>query len=519
LAPEELDELAQAAELGHGTLPVFEEQPGQDVAVEQENSSSPEPEICAKCAELVASDWAFCENCGLEILRDQGNDEHLPEVQSQEEPAELDEIGQLGGIAATKSLEAVDEPQLATPELSCTECNSRVESSWVYCEECGHQLGVDVSVPVPVPEPESVPVPEPEPESVPVPVPEPSVSAVGASEESQEQKVNKVPFESTAANNDVAPGPKVRRKIIVASVTSAAAVVLVGSIMVTASVAPQGLEETATELGTSINVGQPVAEEQDGGNPEDDLGSTTEPEPEPEPVPEAEESASAEQDEAVPTPTQNVQAAVKRPTTAYLPPGFDSFPGEFFRIANGGFSLQNGYPINTASSFRMDMDIGKHPDGIGFCEPGSAPSLGSQAAFFSGVAGTPGLATCSNPRGTVFVFITDMQWLKKKIPQPVVYMREMSWIFGRPISSLGLDAGDPYLNQNGWAVAVLENVGTPIFAADPLVLGDLWPVAIALPNWVIITQGPVFQRGMVSCPGFPQQSCASTLYVDRSAPE
>ena len=91
LAPEELDELAQAAELSHGALQVFEEQPGQDVAVEQENSSSPEPKICAKCAELVASDWAFCENCGLEILRDQGSDEHSPEVEGQEAPRQVSE--------------------------------------------------------------------------------------------------------------------------------------------------------------------------------------------------------------------------------------------------------------------------------------------------------------------------------------------------------------------------------------------------------------------------------------------
>jgi hypothetical protein len=350
-------------------------------------------------------------------------------------------------------------------------------------------------------------------------VPEPSVNAVEANGESQEQKVNKVPFESAAANNDVAPGPKVRRNIILASVTSAAAVVLVGSIMVTASVAPRGLEETATELGTSINVGQPVAEEQDGGNSEEDLGSTTQPESESESEPEP-ESASAEQDVAVPTPTQTSQAAVQRPTTAYLPPGFDSFPEYPFNTPSWRFfSINDGYEISTAASFRGDMDIGKHPEGMGFCEPGSAPSLGSQAAFFSGVAGTPGLATCSNPRGTVFVFITDIQWLKKKMPQPESFVRDMSWIFGRAASSELVLEGSHHFNQNGWAVAVLESVGTPIFTGETFPLGDLWPVAVALPNWMVITQWPGVRTKVTSCAGSPQKSCAWVIYKDRSAPE
>jgi hypothetical protein len=114
LAPEELDELAHAAESSHGALQVFEEQPGQDVAVEQENSSSLEPEICAKCAELVASDWAFCENCGLEILRDQGNDEHLPEGEGQEAPRQVSEPA-IGDIEASEKnqQQRVDKVALA----------------------------------------------------------------------------------------------------------------------------------------------------------------------------------------------------------------------------------------------------------------------------------------------------------------------------------------------------------------------------------------------------------------------
>lgn len=171
----------------------------------------------------------------------------------------------------------------------------------------------------------------------------------------------------------------------------------------------------------------------------------------------------------------------------YLAPGWDEWPDPFFPFAASEISdfsdwdNQYFFEAGNAAKLRDSVTVGQNTNGIGFCEPGTAPQLGSYTAFFSEVNKVD-IATCNNAKGTVFVFVTDSEWLKSQYGDSLrgnpPYSPRLHWAVGRPLCS-----------SKPFAMIALEDEGVP---PAPKAFNDSWtdselyPQILALPTWDLV---------------------------------
>lgn len=174
----------------------------------------------------------------------------------------------------------------------------------------------------------------------------------------------------------------------------------------------------------------------------------------------------------------------------FLAPGWDYWPDVFdvTEPANKVESLsdwdnQYFFEASTAAKLVDSVTVGRNVNGIGFCEPGVSPGLGSYKSFFSSIS-EGDIETCQNAKGTVFVFITDSEWLADQYGTSLrgefATATRLNWAIGRPICS-----------PSPFAMIALEDFGVPLKPplSEDWRSGEFYPQILALPAWDYIETG------------------------------
>ena len=476
--------------------------------------------LCIACAEKIRLEAKLCRYCGTIQ-----NDERFLDF------FKIDEV-QTSQIAFSEASQVNLEPEVSSsPDLSnltatCPD-NHPVDPTWKFCDECGLEISPAVA---PVEEDDVEPL-----EFQPSPQPLELLSEYDLREPSadltEEVDWNQRP-EAMETELHLAqradPLWKKRRKPIL--ITAAVSFALVPAI----TLGLWQLQEKPLDSSLAIPIGTPSNQPSSLAPSEQNANSepvtTQEDYPElPLSAPPSSEEAPKEKEPSTNDDTVQSEApssseeetsdsgdsgdsteVVDSPSftddeteTAYLPPGWSSFPGQFELVSGHDYFFTREYV--SASELRDEMRVGSHPLGIGFCERSTNPGLGSYSSYFAGLTRNETYATCSNGRGTTFVFITDEAWIASHWKDLAFDNYQAHWFVGRPLCS-----------ARALAVAVLKEEGTPpyIKRGVPHYETDLWPVALALPNWKYIEingQEQGFKEEVRSCNG----DCKEDVLGDR----
>lgn len=515
-------------------------QPLEDSTPERFEEQISNPATCLECFLELESSWIFCENCGTDSRTSKKDDDK-------------------GELSNSKEETASENEDVFTGK-QCTQCSQILGERHRFCENCGIELAETSAsdetgkyLDVDKLEERSIPnqgvnltpvfdFVEQTPAIGPVDL-DGHKKALGYEAQQPEgaYKAQTIEEENELDNTDSSEARKSKPLIgsflpvlILVAIASASALGL-QSLSTLDQESQQatidyGSQETDPDSGLGLPQDSDVAadpSEIDADKSEylppeitDDLDSSKSIESKSdEDPPESESSTNQDTQEAIQAPSEKEVGSQSESSNGddtltnddrFLPPGWDYFPDTTTpAIAASAidditqWDNQYFFKASSAAKLRDSVTIGKNANGIGFCEPGSSPSLGSYSDFFSEVE-SQHLALCVNGRGTIFVFVTDAEWLASEYGQSYKggppYTPRMHWALGRPICS-----SSPY------AMIALEDEGVPPApikkSGETWSESELWPQVLALPAWDYI-QSALW----IGPPGWVVDACGEDCY-------